>query len=142
MASDAPARIVLDTNVLVSAFLFPQSIPGRILDAILISHRMLVSVGVAAELIDVMRREKFDAYLSLERREELVASLIRDSELIETSTTISECRDSKDNRLLELAVDGAASVIVTGDSDLLELHPFRGISIFSPRDFLPSLGRE
>ena len=142
MASDAPARIVLDTNILVSAFLFPQSIPGRILDAILINHRMLMSVSVAAELIDVMRREKFDAYLSLERRDELVASLSRDSELIETSTTISACRDSKDNRILELAVDGAASVIVTGDSDLLQLHPFQGIAIVSPRDFLPSLSIE
>jgi uncharacterized protein len=142
MASDAPSRIVLDTNLLVSAFLFPQAVPGRILDAVLAGHRLLISISVAAELIEVMRRKKFDSYLSLERRDELVASLIRDSELVETSTTITECRDLKDNKILELAVDGAASAIVTGDNDLLQLHPFRGIPIFSPRDFLPRLDVE
>jgi putative PIN family toxin of toxin-antitoxin system len=140
MAIDAPSRIVFDTNLLVSAFLFPQSIPGRILDTVLSAHRLLISISVAAELIDVMRREKFDSYLSLERRDELVASLIRDCELIETSTTITACRDPKDNKILELAVDGAASAIVTGDTDLLVLHPFQGISILSPIDFLPRLG--
>jgi putative PIN family toxin of toxin-antitoxin system len=139
MASDGPKRIVLDTNILVSAFLFPRSIPGRILDAVLGGHRLLMSITVAAEVIDVMRREKFDSFLSVERRDELVASLIRDSELIETATTITSCRDLKDNKILELAVDGNASVIVTGDSDLLTLHPFQKIAIISPRNFLQSI---
>jgi putative PIN family toxin of toxin-antitoxin system len=130
----------LDTNLLVSAFLFPQSVPGRILDAALAAHQLLMSVSIAAEIMDVMRREKFDSYLSLERRDELVASLIRDCELVETATTITACRDPRDNKILELAVDGAASAIVTGDADLLVLHPFRGISILSPSDFLPYLG--
>jgi len=135
MASDAPVRIVFDTNILVSAFLFPQSIPGRALDVVLCHLQLLMSMTVAAELMDVMRREKFGAFLSLQRRDELVAGVIRDSELIETSTVITACRDSQDNRILELAVDGSASVLVTGDSDLLIVHPFQGISILTPRDF-------
>jgi putative PIN family toxin of toxin-antitoxin system len=140
MASDAPQHIVLDTNVIVSAFLFPQSIPGRILDGVLVRHRLLMSISVAAELMDVLRRDKFDFYLSLERRDELVASLIRDCDLVETSTTITACRDARDNAVLELAVDGAAAAIVTGDADLLMLHPFQGISILSPSDFLSYIG--
>jgi putative PIN family toxin of toxin-antitoxin system len=99
-----------------------------------------MSIGLAAELIEVMRREKFDTYLSLERRDELVASLIRECEFVETSTTIAVCRDPKDNKVLELAVDGAAAAIVTGDADLLVLHPFQGISILSPGDFLAHVG--
>jgi uncharacterized protein len=140
MESDAQSRIVFDTNILVSAFLFPQSVPGQILDAVLGRYRLLMSLSVAAELTEVMRREKLDSYLSLERRDELVASLIRDSELFETVTTITACRDSKDNKILELAVDGGASAIVTGDADLLLLHPFQEIPILAPRDFLLRLG--
>lgn len=83
-----------------------------------------------------MRREKFDRYLSLSRREELVARTIRDCEFIETSTIVTVCRDSPDNRLLELAVDGGASALVSGDADLLMLRSFREIPILTPRDFL------
>ena len=46
------------------------------------------------------------------------------------------CRDPKDNQFLELAVNGQADFIVTGDEDLLVLHPFRAIPILTPRDFL------
>lgn len=94
-----------------------------------------MSVEVAAELIEVMRREKFDRFLSRQRREELVAGTIRDSEFVETSSVLTACRDSADNKILELAVDGRASAIVSGDADLLALHPFEGISILTPREF-------
>ena len=136
MTSDTPSRIVCDTNTLVSAFLFPQSIPGQAFEAVLSRHRLLMSIELAMELAAVMRREKFDRFLSLRRREELVASTMRDSEFIAASTVITECRDSMDNRVLELAVDGGAAAIVTGDADLLVLHPFHQIAIVTPRDFL------
>jgi len=55
---------------------------------------------------------------------------------IEPVVKISECRDPKDNKFLELAVAGNAYCIVTGDKDLLVLTPFRGIKIISPGDFL------
>ncbi|MDE2844360.1 MAG: putative toxin-antitoxin system toxin component, PIN family [Chloroflexota bacterium] len=45
------------------------------------------------------------------------------------------CRDPKDDKFLELAVSGQASHIVSGDQDMLELHPFRGIPVLSPRSF-------
>ena len=54
----------------------------------------------------------------------------------EISETINECRDPKDNKFLELAVSAKASCIITGDKDLLELHPFRGIPILNAADFL------
>ena len=55
---------------------------------------------------------------------------------IEPVVKISECRDPKDNKFLELAVAGKADCIVTGDKDLLELHPFRNIRIITPKEFL------
>jgi putative PIN family toxin of toxin-antitoxin system len=127
---------VFDTNTLVSGYLFPQSVPGRAVDLGLNRHRILVSMDTVREFAEVLRREKFDQFLSIGRREELIAKTILQSEFVTTSTVISECRDPSDNKFLELAVDGGASVIVTGDSDLLALHPFRGIPIVAAREYL------
>jgi putative PIN family toxin of toxin-antitoxin system len=54
---------------------------------------------------------------------------------IESVVKISECRDPKDNKFLELAVAGNADCIVTGDKDLLVLNPYRGTKIISPANF-------
>jgi putative PIN family toxin of toxin-antitoxin system len=54
----------------------------------------------------------------------------------EISESITACRDLKDNKFLELAIAANASCIITGDKDLLALHPFREISILTANDFL------
>jgi putative PIN family toxin of toxin-antitoxin system len=136
MASDATDRILFDTNTLVSGYLFPLSTPGQAVEFGLSNHRILMSMEVIRELADVLRREKFDRFLSLGRRDELIAKTILQSEFVATSTIITDCRDPTDNKLLELAIDGRATAIVSGDSDLLTLHPFRGIPILSARDYL------
>ena len=64
------------------------------------------------------------------------ASPLRESEWVQVSTTITACRDPKDDKILALAVDGRATLIVTGDDDLLSLDPFRGIRIERPDQFL------
>lgn len=56
--------------------------------------------------------------------------------MVNVLETVTECRDPRDNKFLELAVSGRATHIVTGDSDLLALHPFRGIIVVSPSSFL------
>jgi putative PIN family toxin of toxin-antitoxin system len=136
METDIASRFVFDTNTLVSAFLFPLSIPGKALELVLSNHRLLMSIELAAELAEVMRREKFDRYLPLQRREELVVSTIRDSEFVAVSSVITSCRDVNDNKIIELAIDGQATAIITGDADLLALHPFRGIAIVTSSDFM------
>jgi putative PIN family toxin of toxin-antitoxin system len=65
-----------------------------------------------------------------------LVALLKESELVEVATAIAECRDTRDNKFLELAVDGKADYIISGDEDLLVLHPFRGIPILTARDFL------
>ena len=49
---------------------------------------------------------------------------------------IGVCRDPNDDKFLELALSGGADCIVSGDKDLLVLHPFRGVPIVTPRDFV------
>jgi putative PIN family toxin of toxin-antitoxin system len=124
MASDAMDRIVFDTNTLVSGYLFPHSTPGQAIEFGLNRQRMLMSMEIVRELAEVLRREKFDRFLSLGRREELIAKTILQSEFVATSTVVTDCRDPSDNKFLELAIDGHASAIVSGDADLLTLHPF------------------
>lgn len=52
---------------------------------------------------------------------------------------VRACRDPKDDKFLSLAVSGGADLILTGDKDLLDLHPFRGIAIVSPQQYLASI---
>ena len=122
------ARAVLDTNVAVSAALMSNSTPRRVVDLILERGTLLISIPTLAELNEVLRRPRFNRYLGEERRLEFLATLLREAELVEVTETVSVCRDPDDDKFLELAVSGAATHIISGDDDLLTLHPFRGIS--------------
>jgi putative PIN family toxin of toxin-antitoxin system len=97
---------------------------------------LLISVATVSELDEVLRRPGLNKYVTEEERIALLAALVREAELIAVTRAFAASRDPDDNKFLELALDGYADCIVTGDTDLLELHPFRGISIVSPRDFL------
>ena len=132
-------RCVFDTNTVVSALLFEEGNPGLALKAALEHGDLLLSLEVAEEMAEVLRRSKFDEYVRRETREEFLWALVRDAIFVEVDEQIHECRDPDDDKFLELAVTGEATHIVTGDRDLLVMHPFRGISIVSPRDFLKSL---
>ena len=83
-----------------------------------------------------MSRSKFDKYVNSAIRSEFIAQFIQQSELINIEESIIACRDPKDDKFLELAVNGKADYLITGDRDLLILHPFRDIQIISPADFL------
>jgi putative PIN family toxin of toxin-antitoxin system len=132
-------RFVFDTNTIISAFLFDQGNPGRALQEALDSGDLLLSLEVVEECAEVIRREKFDRYVKRKTREELLRALIEEAVFVEITETVQACRDAKDDKFLELAVSGNASHLVTGDEDLLVLHPFRGISILTATQFLESL---
>jgi putative PIN family toxin of toxin-antitoxin system len=129
-------RIVIDTNVIVSALMFSNSTAMQAFTLAYTRGLILMSVEIISELIDVLNRKKFDRYVSRETRENFLASLSTETELIETTEAISICRDPKDNKFLELAISGNASYIITGDKYLLELHPFREVLIITPTDFI------
>jgi len=128
-------RIVVDTNVVVSGLLFPRSELNRALQKAQ-KFAMLASEATQLEVVEVLLRSKFDRYVDLEIRRQLAAEYIRACETVHVHSGIRASRDSKDNKFLELAVDGRADLILTGDQDLLALHPFRGIPILTPGEFL------
>jgi uncharacterized protein len=129
-------RIVIDTNVIVSALIFYNSPTMQTFREAKEKGVLLISDSILAELIDVLSRSKFDRYLAREIRQDFLAILSAEAEIIEITEKIEICRDPKDDKFLELAISGNATHIITGDQDLLALHPFRGISILTPRQFL------
>ena len=89
-----------------------------------------------AELYEVLSRKKFRRYVDEEDVRIFVSALTREAQWVDVNVRITACRDSSDNKFLELAVAGNATHIVTGDSDLLALDPFQGVRIISPEKAL------
>jgi putative PIN family toxin of toxin-antitoxin system len=129
-------RCVLDTNVLISALLVPDSKPRRALDRAFQEGKVLLSFATLAELYDVLHRKQLRRYVDEEDARSFVAALARESGWIDVNVQINSCRDPKDNKFLEVAVSGQATQLITGDADLLVLDPFQGIRILSPQEFL------
>lgn len=134
-------RCVFDTNVLVSALLFDTGNPAQAFFAALRTGKVLLSADVISEVSEVLGRKKFRRYVTEEDRERFLRSLLQEAELVEIEEKIQACRDPKDDRFLELAVNGSANYIVTGDDDLLTLNPFRDVEIITPNDFLKALSK-
>ncbi|GBO52618.1 hypothetical protein APA_287 [Pseudanabaena sp. lw0831] len=130
------SRIVLDSNVILSAALFKQSTPRKALDKAAISGQILISNEIIGELQDIFNRPKFDKYSSRIVRNEFLNDFLAVVENVEIVQKIAICRDLKDDKFLELAVNGRADCIITGDRDLLVLHPFQDIAIISVSDYL------
>jgi putative PIN family toxin of toxin-antitoxin system len=129
-------RCVVDTNALVSAVLFPLSAPRRAVDNALDNDVLLFSESTTDELKEVLFRPKFDRYVSREVRAIFLAQLGSVAEFIPIIQIVRECRDPKDDKFLEVALNGRANVIITGDADLLAMNPWRGIEIVSPMSYL------
>lgn len=132
-------RYVIDTNVLVSGLLFAESKPARVVFTVLAHSTLLVSITTLQELGTVLHRKKFDRYLTLDEREAFLTKLALTAMLTDISEFVQACRDPKDDKFLEVAVNGSADGLITGDPDLLVLHPFRGIAILTPDAFLATL---
>jgi len=131
-----PINTVVDTNTFVSAILSTSSIPAQAVDKAFRMGPVLRSVDTWHELEDVLLRKKFDKFQAAELRREYLEFLNGALEMISVRSTLRVCRDPNDDKFLELAIDGLADFIVTGDDDLLELHPFRGIAIMTPMAYL------
>ncbi len=129
-------RYVLDTNVIISALLFPRSVPGIAFTKTRQHGDLLLSSETVGELVEVLSRAKFDPYVTPDERDWFIAVLVKSALLVEPSERVEVCRDPKDNKWLELAIAGQASTIVSGDEDLIALDGYREISIVTPAEFV------
>lgn len=132
-------RLVLDTNVLVSAIVFGGP-PRDVLQTILTgTHRLVLSPAILDELRRVLTGSKFRYPVTA--ADQIDAELREVAEIIEPEAHLSVVTaDPEDNRVLECAVEGRADVIVSGDRDLLALGRYAEIPVFRPQEFLARRG--
>ncbi len=129
-------QLVIDTNLWISRLLIPGGTAARAVDHGLSWGTPLMSEETLTELSDVLSWTKFDRYVSREDRQHFLRLLGGITRVISITQQVAACRDPKDNKFLDVALSGKAHMILTGDRDLLELHPFHGIEILSPASFL------
>jgi uncharacterized protein len=144
MSDDAYARVVVDTNVILSAALLPESVPARCVDALLTKSRLVLSPATFRELETRIWRPKFDRYISIEIRTALLADLSAASvwieEMPEAITLQKFSRDINDDKFIHLALAASALRLVSGDADLLSVKRVGDLRIVSPRQMLDEFG--
>lgn len=136
-------RLVVDTNVLISALLVPTGTPRQVLNLLAADRAILLFCDdTFAELATRLAKPKFDAYRTTEQMEAFLDWLVELGEWVSPVLEIDACRDRDDNKFLALALSGTADCQITGDTDLLVLDPFEGLSIHSPARFLAERSSE
>lgn len=136
-------EVVLDTNVFVSALLArikDDSPPRKILSKIAAGEvGLVVSPRILAEIVSILERPKLRLFIPESKIADTVSLIHQSARIVKPTVSLHACRDSKDNTILECAVAARVDVIISGDKDLLDLDPFQGIAIVSPRKFLSFL---
>lgn len=126
-------KVVIDTNIWIS-YLLGSLLQG--MDEKIISKdiKVVVSEEMLKELSEVASRPKFKNIFTAKRIKELFSLLDGYAIVVSPRQKVNVCRDKKDNFLLEVALEGEADYLVTGDEDLLVLDPFCNIKIVKPKD--------
>ncbi|MBM3583089.1 MAG: putative toxin-antitoxin system toxin component, PIN family [Alphaproteobacteria bacterium] len=130
--------VVVDTNVLVSRLLAPRSKPAQALRKAMTEGKVLVSDATMLELADVLNRSRFDRWVPKATRVAFLRQLTENVSFVPIVEVIRAIRDPRNDHVLEVAVNGRADLILTGDEDLLALDPFRAIPILTPARYLVS----
>ena len=128
--------IVLDASTIISAGMGRGSVPDRAVRHALASDQVAMSEQVMAELLDVFARPRLARFVQPKLRDEVLFLLDTFGVYFAPSERVTNCRDPKDNMYLELALAAGAAMIVSSDSDLLVLHPWRSVRVLRPAQYL------
>lgn len=128
-----PIKVILDTNIIISGIGFGGK-PRKILHLILDNKIKTVTSTIRlAELEDVIYKK----FPKLGYNFALISKQIKEKfEIVKPKKSLLITRDDDDNRVLEAAIEGKCSYIITGDGDLLDLATFKNIGIVTPDTFL------
>jgi len=131
--------VVVDTNVYISAFLYPDRAIFQLLPLAAQHRYQLVTSPAIIDEVGRIMRERL-AWEDAVRIRHLKAATKAADIVIPTITLEVITQDPPDNRILECAVEGRADLIVSGNRHLLSLKAYQGIAIIRPIDFLRTLG--
>ena len=127
---------MLDASTVVGAAIRRGSVPDQAMRLAFATDRVAVSDDMIAELMDVLYRPKLARFVNPELRDDVLSLLDTDGVTFTPTERVTDCRDPKDNLYLELALVAGAERIVSSDQDLLVLHPWRGVRILRPAEYL------
>jgi putative PIN family toxin of toxin-antitoxin system len=133
-------KLVIDTNLLLSAALSAQGAPAKLVLCALARHRLVFSQTTFDELRTRIYRPKFDRYISLDDRERLLRDFNACAIWVEAGEPGLFCRDRDDDHFIEAALKSKADYLVSGDKDLLEAPPVQGLRVVSVHQALEVLG--
>ena len=130
-----PNYIVIDTNVLISAGLLPQSKTAQVL-AIAVTHFVIAKNQTSwHELKTRIAKKKFDNYFGDNGRLRHLIKIAQSVQFFQAASELEASVDATDDKFIELAIDCGAKIIISGDIDLKEIKSYRGIEILSPARF-------
>jgi putative PIN family toxin of toxin-antitoxin system len=133
--------IVIDTNVFISFALTSTTTPALAVEYAINNFIILQSPATIGELVTKLLLPKFERYVTLEQRQQLLVRILEISLLIRPTDHTEICRDRDDNKFLNLATSGEARYLITGDNDLLILQRYGKTEIVTPREFLKIVRR-
>lgn len=127
-------RVVIDTNIWLSGLIYGGN-PKKILDLFIQEELVVIT---SEELITEIHRKITQKFPGFAPQLYLLEASIRvDATVVKLgSVTIKKCRDKEDNKVIETAIIGGCSYIISGDNDLLSLKKYKNIKIVSPSEFL------
>ena len=134
------ACIVIDTNVLISAGLLPESRSAQVL-ALALRHFVIAQNDATwHELETRITRKKLDRYFGDEGRGRYLIKLAQSMQWFTGSARVAVSRDPSDDTFIGLALDAGAKILISGDSDLKEIKTHQGVEIMSPALFFERFG--
>lgn len=136
-------RIVLDTNVVISAGISTDGNPALIFEMLILEDvKNYTTQDIIDEIKEVLLRPRITKIISLVEQEFIIGIFEKFSEKIAVGIKFQEIKDDPDdNKFLECAVSASADYIISGDNHLLKLHKFRGIKIITPAEFVKLMTR-
>ncbi len=132
-------RVVIDTNVWISAALTPDGAPSKVVRRVLEQGVAVFSAATFAELDARLWKPKFDRYLSMDLRRRLLHDIDAAAFWVEVSPAMAArayCRDVEDDKFIHTALAAQSPWLVTGDRDLLDVPPITGLRILTPAEAL------
>lgn len=130
-----PAYIVIDTNVLISAGLLPNSKSAQVLAIAVEQFVIAQNDSTWHELETRIARQKFDRYFEKDGRLKHLIQIAQSIKRFESFAKIKLSADDTDNKFIELAIDSQSSIIISGDPDLKNIQVYAEIEILSPSMF-------
>ena len=129
--------VVLDSNLIVSAFLNPEGMASAALQVAVEHFDVAASIDTLAELADVLKRDKFNRYASKTERIARLEAYAQTVLVFDVRLQVLDCTDPKDNKFLALCTTAGAKILVTGDKkDLLVMHPYQNTAVLGLRAFV------